>query len=88
MAKNIQKTWLTALLAAMAFGCCAAQLGTTEAPPLRVAVFVGRGTRGAGAFRWIEIASRMKNAVMTPVDGVAIQGGALDAADELVMPGG
>ena len=88
MAKVIQKTWFTALLAAMAFCGSAAQPVTREAPPLRVAVFVGKGTRGEGAFRWIEIASRMKNAVMTPVDGVAIQGGALDAADVLVMPGG
>ena len=56
--------------------------------PLRVAVFVDNGARNVGAFRWLEITARMKNAVATPVDGEAVRNGALDSADVLVMPGG
>ena len=56
--------------------------------PLRAAVFVGEGARGAGAYRWVEIASTADNVVATPVDGAAIRAGALDNADLLIMPGG
>ena len=59
-----------------------------EAKPLRVAVFVDKGARNIGAFRWLEITARMNDAVATPVDGEAVRAGALDAADVLVMPGG
>ena len=62
--------------------------GSTGEKPLRVAVFVDKGARNCGVFRWLEITTRMKNAVATPVDGAAVRAGALDAADVLVMPGG
>ncbi len=62
--------------------------GSTGEKPLRVAVFVGKGARNCGVFRWLEITARMKGAVATPVDGEAVRAGALDAADVLVMPGG
>ena len=70
-----------------------AATGATPRPseaekPLRVAVFVDNGARSTGAFRWVEITMRMKDAVATPVDGAAVRAGALDAADVLVMPGG
>ena len=62
--------------------------GSTGEKPLRVAVFVDKGARNCGVFRWLEITTRMKDAVATPVDGAAVRAGALDAADVLVMPGG
>lgn len=62
--------------------------GLTGEKPLRVAVFVDKGARNCGVFRWLEITARMKGAVATPVDGEAVRAGALDAADVLVMPGG
>ncbi|MBP5511366.1 MAG: hypothetical protein J6Z49_10655 [Kiritimatiellae bacterium] len=63
-------------------------VGAVVEKPLRVAVFVDRGARNIGVFRWLEITTRMKDAVATPVDGEAVRAGALDAMDVLVMPGG
>ena len=62
--------------------------GSAGEKPLRVAVFVDKGARNIGSFRWLEITTRMKGAVSTPVDGEAVRAGALDAVDVLVMPGG
>ena len=56
--------------------------------PLRVAVYVDKGARNIGVFRWLELTARVKNVVATPVDGEDVRRGALDAADVLVMPGG
>ena len=56
------------------------------AAPLNIAVYVDAGARNVGVFRWLEIASRAKDAVLTPVDADAIRAGALDSADVLVMP--
>ncbi len=73
-------------------GCFGLETGnvaeTAAAKPLRVAVFVDKGARNTGVFRWLEITARMKDAVATPVDGEAVRSGALDSADVLVMPGG
>ena len=80
-----------ALLLAFA-GCVGPQAEkpaeTAAEKSLRVAVFVDKGARNIGAFRWLEITARMKDAVATPVDGAAVRAGALDATDVLVMPGG
>ena len=80
-----------AVLAAFT-GCVGPDAGnvaeTAAEKPLRVAVFVDNGARNCGVFRWLEITTRMKDAVATPVDGEAVRAGALDAADVLVMPGG
>lgn len=54
----------------------------------RVAVFVDRGARNIGAFRWIEIVALAQGAEFAAVDGAAIRDGALDRADVLVVPGG
>ncbi len=48
--------------------------GSAEEWPLRVAVFVDKGARNIGAFRWLEITARMRGAVATPVDGEAVRG--------------
>ena len=80
-----------AVLAAFA-GCVGPGAGnvaeTAAEKPLRVAVFVDKGARNIGAFRWLEITARMKDAMATPVDGEAVRAGALEAMDVLVMPGG
>lgn len=59
-----------------------------DAAPLKVAVFVDKGARNVGAFRWIEIVSRCSRMSFVPVDGEAIRAGALSKVDVLVMPGG
>ena len=59
-----------------------------QASPLRIAVYVDNGARNTGVFRWLELTTRAKNVVTTPVDAEAIRKGALDAADVLIMPGG
>lgn len=56
--------------------------------PLRIAVYVDKGARNMGVFRWIELTTLAGGAKTLPVDGAAIRSGALDAADVLVMPGG
>ncbi len=60
----------------------------TKDKPLRIAVFLGNGARGIGAFRWLQIATSTQNATAFPVDGETIRAGALDNADVLIMPGG
>ena len=57
-------------------------------PPLRVAVYVDKGARNIGVFRWLEIMARAKGIDATVIDGAAVRGGALDKVDVLVMPGG
>ena len=90
----MQTKKLTMIAAAFAVftGCFGLETGnvaeTAAAKPLRVAVFVDKGARNTGVFRWLEITARMKDAVATPVDGEAVRSGALDSADVLVMPGG
>ena len=59
-----------------------------QASPLRIAVYVDNGARNTGVFRWLELTTRAKNVVTTPVDAEAIRKGALYAADVLIMPGG
>lgn len=76
-AKTFFAAVAAAMLAAVAFADAA-----------RVAVFVDRGARNIGAFRWIEIVSLAQDAEFLPVDGEAIRAGALDRADVLVVPGG
>ncbi|MBO7684005.1 MAG: hypothetical protein J6T51_04695 [Kiritimatiellae bacterium] len=56
--------------------------------PLRVAVYVDKGARNIGVFRWLEIMARAKGVVATPIDSEAVRADALDNADVLVMPGG
>ena len=63
-------------------------LGSIGEKPMRVAVYVDKGARNIGVFRWLEITARAKGVVATAIDGAAVRGGALDKADVLVMPGG
>ena len=69
-------------------GCVSPDSGVEAQKPLKVAVFVDAGARNIGSFRWLEIATRAKNVVATPVDGEAVRNGVLDSVDVLVMPGG
>lgn len=59
-----------------------------QAAPLRIAVYVDKGARNIGVFRWLELTTLAKDAVSIPVDGESIRAGALDSVDVLVMPGG
>ena len=56
--------------------------------PVRVAVYVGPGARGVGAFRWMQLMDQAGGVEAKFVDGKEIRNGALDSADLLVMPGG
>ena len=86
------KFFLFALTLLVFVGCTSASPDAARKreslKPLRVAVFTGNGARNIGAFRWLEIATRAKNVVATPVDGESVRAGALDSADVLIMPGG
>ena len=85
----MRKTIVVLIAAVSAFvGCLGPKAGTDTQKPLKVAVFVDNGARNIGSFRWLEIATRAKNVVATPVDGEAVRNGALDSVDVLVMPGG
>ena len=57
-----------------------APVAEKELAPLRVAVYVDKGARNIGAFRWLELTARAKNVVATPIDGEAVRRGALAAA--------
>ena len=90
-----QKSLIAAAVLAALVGCVGTGAKNESAPveekglaPLRVAVFVDKGARSIGAFRWLELATRAKGVVATPIDGEAVRRGALDATDVLVMPGG
>ena len=61
---------------------------TSGEKPLRMAVYVDKGARNIGAFRWLQIATEAENVEGFPVDGAAVRAGALDKADVIVMPGG
>ena len=76
--------------AAVALVAANASLAQTAAKdsPLRIAVYVDKGARNTGVFRWLELTACAKNAVAIPVDGAAVRAGALDSVDVLVMPGG
>ena len=52
------------------------------AAPLNIAVYVDAGALNVGVFRWLAIASRAKDAVLTPVDADAIRAGATTGAED------
>ena len=91
MQKTNRRTFIgivaSALIASLA---CAAPSGvaSSNATPVRVAVFVGRGARGVGMFRWIQLVDQAPELQANYVDGAAVRAGALRTADVLVMPGG
>ena len=62
--------------------------GTLGATPLRVALYVDDGCRGAGLIRWAEILRDSPDAELKLVSGQDIRDGALDDRELLVMPGG
>ena len=66
---------------------CAPSAVATNAP-LRVAVYMGRGSQGSGAFRHLQLATIARGVEGFPVDEQTIRDGALDRADVLVMTGG
>jgi glutamine amidotransferase-like uncharacterized protein len=57
-------------------------------PKVKIGVYVDKGARSIGAFRWVEIATLMKNAEAQCIDAKAIQEGVLNNLDVIVMPGG
>ena len=58
------------------------------APRAKIGVYIDKGARNIGAFRWIEIATRANDAEAVCIDCDAIRAGALDGLDMLIMPGG
>ena len=56
--------------------------------PVKAALYIGKGTFGIGAYSWLEIAAFAEGMETKLVDGAAIQAGALDDRDILIMPGG
>ena len=54
----------------------------------KLAVYVGDGAQGTGAFRWLELATFAQDIEAMPVDATAVKGSVLDGVDVLVIPGG
>ena len=90
MRKAIRKMYSVLLCTVVACGLCGCILSNAaiEEKPLKIAVYVGDGARGIGAYRWLELASSATNAVAIPVDGAAVRSGALEGMDLVIMPGG
>lgn len=63
-------------------------VSASSAEPLRVAVFVDKGARGIGMFRWVQLVGYSPDMQATYVDGEMIREGVLDRIDVLIMPGG
>jgi len=89
--KNINLMWTaTIAVVLVSFGflggctCCA----TAEKGPVRAAVYVDKGARNTGVYRWLELTALAKGMVSTPVDAEMIRAGALDSQDLLIVPGG
>ncbi len=56
--------------------------------PVRVGVFAGRGPCSNGAVEWFRLVNGSPDLALTLLDGEAVRGGALNALDMIVMPGG
>lgn len=61
---------------------------TSEAEPLKAALYVDEGCRGNGVIFWAEMLRDSPDVDLKLVSGVDIRGGALDGCELLVMPGG
>jgi len=94
----LKQLMMAALAAAMMVGggCSSAPKGASgaawasiaEGAPIRVGVYVDRGARSKGMFRWLQLMSLSPDIKMTPIDGEGVRNGELDNVDVLVMPGG
>ena len=73
---------------ALVLGLSSFVLLAAEEPPLRAALYVDDGCRGAGLLRWAEILRDSPEAELKLVSGRDIRDGALDDRELLVMPGG
>lgn len=62
--------------------------GAENGGKVKIGVYVDKGARSIGAFRWVEIATLMKNAEARCIDAKAVREGVLDDLDVIVMPGG
>ena len=61
---------------------------TQREEPLKVGVYADRGPGGIGAVEWFRLVDESPDMALTLLDGPAVQKGALDGLDILVMPGG
>lgn len=57
-------------------------------PATRVAIYVDKGARNTGVYRWLELTASSAQLAPRPVDAAMIRAGALRDADVLVVPGG
>lgn len=62
--------------------------GAQTPSPLRAALYIDKGCRGAGVVRWAQLLRDSPDVKVKFVDGADIRGGALDDRELLVMPGG
>ena len=87
MKVNVLPLHCVAVLFLAAASCLGSRVSADDAP-LRLAVYVGEGTRSAGVFRWIDLTARARGTEAVPVDAAAIKADALKGMDVLVVPGG
>lgn len=81
-------TTKSAALPAPLGGSPEAWAAISNGAPVRTAVFLDRGARSNGAFRWLELSTSAEGLDAFPVNAEMIRAGVLDRADLVIMPGG
>ena len=90
MKKRIAAVGMIAVLAAVLTAGCAsnAEVGATEMPKIRAALFVDKGAAGCGAFFWARLLEYSPQVQLTLIDGQDVRDGKLKDFDLAVFPGG
>lgn len=87
----IKRAFLTLGFVVLVAGCATQRIvptKTAETPPLKVALYAGRGASGIGAVEWCRIVHDSPQMTLTLVDGATVRAGALEGQDLFIMPGG
>ena len=80
--------WAAGCVAPPVVDASAVPAAPSAVPPLKVAVYVGRGPGGIGAVEWLRLVQESPEMELHLVDAEGLRSGALGGLDLLVMPGG
>ena len=88
----LRPIFVAAVVALAAVGCQTAQSHAASTgsakKTVRTGVYVGQGPYGSGCCEWVRMLNLSPEVSLTLLDAEAVQNGALDKLDLLVMPGG
>ena len=88
----MKSIWLAGATALVMAGCTTTQPTETATGAtkklVRTGVYVGKGPYGSGCCEWVRMLNQAPEISLTLLDEEAVQNGALDKLDLLVMPGG